>query len=175
MMAISNWLVAAAMAVVVAPLVGCGVQSPRPAPQVVPPARRAAVARLAPSAAGDCHLQERPTLPPELRFFEEANDVDRLMMVREQSSAGPYRPRRQAIRSEALHSATAFAHRLGASEVFDRTAPGCDYQILSPDGRVCPSAVSPGQPLSAAQLGELIRLLRQAPRKLSTCVRHLMS
>jgi hypothetical protein len=59
-------------------------------------------------------------------------------------------------------SVRAFAHRLGDTQRLDSEMLGCEEHVVSRDGRLCPSVISPGTELTATQV-ERLRALTERP------------
>jgi hypothetical protein len=59
----------------------------------------------------------------------------------------------------------AYGHRFGKSAAFDEQMAGCAEEVLSDDGRLCPSVVANGHELSAEQIAILLKLSALPPAR----------
>lgn len=102
----------------------------------------------------------------ELSALERLLDASRLMVWRDQARyAGRYAGRAVpgSFPGVPYKAVKAFAYRFARSSTLDGALPGCTEQVLSDDGRLCPSVVASGVSLDEAQVAQLLHLVN-APK-----------
>jgi hypothetical protein len=97
----------------------------------------------------------------EVAALEQLADASRLMVWRDQANyAARYTARAVSGSFPGVPYKTvrAFAYRFARSSTLDGALPGCTKQVLSDDGRLCPSVVASGISLDETQVAQLLQL-----------------
>jgi hypothetical protein len=122
------------------------------------------------SAHPDCRVTARDAESP----FKAWNDINQLMVWRDQNPTGEaWRWDESRLRSaepRSFSSVRAFAFGFREVAHLDSVMAGCYAGALSTDGRLCPSVIAPGRELTTAQVEKFYALAKlPRPRILLRC------
>lgn len=147
-------------ALLLLPMLACtAMPSPPTAVRVGRQPSRALATPAHEDGTAQCKAVPRGPKSEAIAALDELNDVERLAIWRDQKPSPGFHQRRALHRkwtADWVRTATVFTHRVGQAVLLDSAMPGCDEQILSTDGRICPSAVMPGRDLSPSQIAGIV-------------------